>query len=137
MFELTGAAVTKRSVEFVGGAVLLQAESLLDKRTWFRAFRTLCTVDAIDDPSTKDGEEFSPAQEKDDIDPNAVLQLWTWGATDHGQLGTGERSTTGRAIPQLNASLKNKFAIRQVSVGYHHAGCVAADGSVFTWGSNE
>ena len=66
-----------------------------------------------------------------------MLQLWSWGGNERGQLAIKDRTDTGRAIPQLVNSLRNKFAVREVSVGFRHAACVACDGSVFTWGDNE
>ena len=138
LFELSNATVTKGGVEYVGGTMILQAETAHDKLTWFQALRAIgCPIES--DSSVTDGRSSGIADDAfdDGIDDGTTLDLWTWGANDCAQLGIRERSTTGRAIPQLNVSLKNKFQVREISLGIDHAACVTYDWSVFTWGSNE
>ena len=126
IFQLTGATVTKKAQEFVGGGVTLQVESLAQKHTWFRAFAKVCTVEAYV-PALKHNTPSVHQQGSIAVADTDVVQLWTWGANEKGQLAIKDKSTTGRAVPQLVTSLQKKFMVRQVSIGRRHAACVAVD----------
>jgi len=57
--------------------------------------------------------------------------LWTWGANNYGQLGTG--NTTYRSSPGTTSFAA---AWRQVSCGQQHIAAIETMGSLWTWGGN-
>jgi len=57
-------------------------------------------------------------------------KLFTWGENEFGQLGNGNRFTTGALIPLGTSSWT------QVSSGFDHTLAITANGKLFTWGNN-
>ena len=58
--------------------------------------------------------------------------VWAWGNNSSGQLGDGTRQSS--SVPVQVHGLP--AGIVQVTAGLNHAGAVASDGSVWTWGDN-
>jgi len=65
------------------------------------------------------------------VDSGAGGGLWSWGSSDHGQLGHGD--TEKKLVPTL-VSVQN---VAVVSCGQAHTACVADGGSLYTWGWGE
>jgi len=62
--------------------------------------------------------------------------VFTWGCRYAGMLGLGD-DQSDKLVPTLvRGELLNKAAV-QVAAGTDHSVCVAEDGSVYSWGSNE
>jgi hypothetical protein len=58
--------------------------------------------------------------------------LWTWGANNLGQLGTG--NTTARSSPGTTAGGGTNW--KQVDNGRLHTAAIKTDGTLWTWGGN-
>ena len=62
--------------------------------------------------------------------------LYTWGNSDHGQLGHGD--TQGVGVPtRVEALAEAGVVVVSADLGMAHAGAVSEDGEVYTWGSGE
>ena len=64
----------------------------------------------------------------------ADSSMLSWGRNSCSQLGVGDNDQ--RSVPTLVGGLQGKSVI-QVAAGAHHTVCTTADGSVFSWGSND
>ena len=65
----------------------------------------------------------------------ALGSVFTWGASDNGQLGLGDFEFNVLVPTLVRGELQNKQVV-QVAAGEEHSACVTRDGSVYTWGSN-
>lgn len=63
--------------------------------------------------------------------------VWSWGASNWGQLGVGSTSTSSKAVqvkgPEGEGFLKN---IEKISAGFNHNLALSSDGTVWAWGRN-
>ena len=55
------------------------------------------------------------------------LELWSWGASNKGQLGLGDQ--THRTTP-TNVTSLNHYGVKRVTCGTHHAAALTIDGEV-------
>ena len=60
--------------------------------------------------------------------------MWAWGNGTKGQLGLGTEKH--QLLPALvgHRDMFSQTRVVMMSAGHGHAGCVAADGAVWTWG---
>ena len=58
--------------------------------------------------------------------------LWSWGQNNSGQLGNG--NTTDSSVPVQESSMATNWSF--VGVGSRHSAAIKADGTLWTWGSN-
>jgi len=66
------------------------------------------------------------------IDEDGII--YTWGRSNHGQLGQGE--VKNQSIPSLLAQPLTKMEISEVSCGWQHTLALSIQGFVFAWGLN-
>ncbi|XP_069554413.1 alsin isoform X2 [Brachyistius frenatus] len=71
--------------------------------------------------------------ETQEVLPTLQTEVWSWGHSDHGQLGHGDN--LARLQPLCIKSLNNKEVVR-VAAGAHHSLALTAQSQVFSWGSN-
>ncbi|XP_074520358.1 alsin isoform X2 [Halichoeres trimaculatus] len=71
--------------------------------------------------------------EAQDVFPTLQTEVWSWGHSEHGQLGHGDN--LARLQPLCIKSLNNKEVVR-VAAGAHHSLALTAQSQVFSWGSN-
>ncbi|XP_061632291.1 alsin isoform X1 [Phyllopteryx taeniolatus] len=65
--------------------------------------------------------------------PSLQTEVWSWGRSEHGQLGHGDN--LDRFQPLCIKSLNGKEVVR-VAAGAHHSLALTAQSQVFSWGSN-
>ncbi|KAG9407113.1 hypothetical protein AC1031_001754 [Aphanomyces cochlioides] len=66
--------------------------------------------------------------------------VWTCGSNKHGQLGqntSGNSFTLERVVFPQDNERAAVVSVRSMSVGWHHAVCIAEDGSVHAWGKGD
>ncbi|XP_054603565.2 alsin isoform X2 [Nothobranchius furzeri] len=71
--------------------------------------------------------------EDQEVLPSLQTEVWSWGRSEHGQLGHGD--TLARLQPLCIKSLNNKEVVRVVA-GAQHSLALTAQSQVFSWGSN-
>ncbi|XP_056286802.1 alsin isoform X2 [Pseudoliparis swirei] len=71
--------------------------------------------------------------EAHEVFPTLQTEVWSWGHSEHGQLGHGD--SLARSQPLCIKSLNVKEVVR-VAAGAHHSLALTAQSQVFSWGSN-
>mmetsp|Transcript_59707 Transcript_59707/g.141340 ORF Transcript_59707/g.141340 Transcript_59707/m.141340 type:complete len:438 (-) Transcript_59707:102-1415(-) len=62
---------------------------------------------------------------------SATTGLWTWGAGENGELGTGK--TVSETIPTMVGEVRGE-KVAQVAMGGYHGALLTENGEVLTWG---
>ncbi|XP_061685689.1 alsin isoform X3 [Syngnathoides biaculeatus] len=65
--------------------------------------------------------------------PSLQTEVWSWGHSEHGQLGHGDN--LNRFHPVCIKSLSGKEVVR-VAAGAHHSLALTAQSQLFSWGTN-
>jgi alpha-tubulin suppressor-like RCC1 family protein len=61
--------------------------------------------------------------------------LWTWGSNYYGQLGNGTNSASASATSPNPTQISGSYL--QLAAGIYHSIALRANGSLYTWGSND
>lgn len=64
---------------------------------------------------------------------HSPMEVWTWGANEHGQLGHNDLIT--RREPFKISALSGKCCIK-IAAGDNHSAALTASGELYVWGSN-
>jgi len=63
-------------------------------------------------------------------------KVYTWGYNNHGQLGTGNTTTSNVPVAVDASVVLSGKTITQAAAGQYHSIALASDGKVYTWGYN-
>ncbi|QKG51407.1 hypothetical protein GKZ67_00910 [Hymenobacter sp. BRD67] len=61
---------------------------------------------------------------------------YAWGANNNGQLGIGTTTSSSTPVAVSQGAMPTGTRLVQIAAGNYHAVALAADGTVYAWGSN-